>query len=185
MRLLFLLIVMALVGCSRVSVLEIDFIAHDSVLANGKRFLLRTKEDGYRLRRHFPEAEEIRFRNVDNCRMSDIWNLIDVRHPTGESFEEVLNPVGSYIFVMRDGRLRSIKWFGRFSDPVWGEKIDAGKCLEVDCVEFAGTFPAVDDGSFLHLKFRVKDTAGAILMDIIEQYDAAGGGEKDIYLLPY
>ena len=74
-----LLAVALLAGCSDVHVLEVDYVFSDSVLADGRRFLLRSPEDGCALRSCFPVTETIVLRNIGNCLMSDVWNLIDVR----------------------------------------------------------------------------------------------------------
>lgn len=68
-------------GCVEINTLEVEFSTNNSVVANGEEFVLDTREDGFMMRSRFPAAEKIIFKGLGHCRMSAVWNLIDVRRP--------------------------------------------------------------------------------------------------------
>lgn len=175
-------------GCTEINTLEVEFSTNNSVVANGEKFVLDTREDGFMIRSRFPAAEKIIFKGLEHCRMSAVWNLIDVRRPK-ECLTKVerLKPVGCYEVVDRAGKNRSVKWYGRFSDSSHLNDYDQSQCLEVDCANSLDDFHPriVDAGCFLHVRFSVDDTPGELILDVLEKFDAAGGSGNDVYLLPY
>lgn len=181
-----LLFVSLLAGCSHISDLKVVFKGDGDVIVNSESFALRSSEDGYRIRKHFPQAESISLVGLENCQMSEVWNLIDAHCKEGESKIDILSPINEYVLILRNGMRRPIKWFGRYSDPFHLNDYDQGKCIEIDCANFPREIPMVRDrNSFLHLKFEVRNTSGSVILDVIEKFDSAGGANSDVYLLPY
>ncbi len=181
----FILLGFLLMGCAEVRVLDIDFVGQNCVSVNGREFPLESKTDGFIVRSSFPDAEEVVFRNFDNCTMMSVWRLIDIEYPAGEESRGI-HAIYRYYIKMRDGRIRPIKWYGRFSDlSYFGEKT-FDTCCEVDCTDFKGDFQTNSlQNTYLHIMFDIQHTAGSSILDIIKRYDELSGGDSDVYLLPY
>lgn len=181
-----LLVVSLLVGCSHISDLEVEFKGHGYVSVNREEFVLRSSEDGYRIRKHFPQARLICFKGIEKCQMSEVWNLIDAHCNESKSKIDLLPQIDEYVLILRNGLQRRIKWFGRYSDSFYLNEYDQINCIEIDCADSSREIPVIRDRhSFLHLKFEVKSTSGAVILDAIEKFDEAGGADNDVYLLPY
>lgn len=175
-----------LVGCSHIPDLQVEFNGHGDVVVNSESFVLRSREDGYRIRRKFSQARLICLKGLEKCQMSEVWNLIDAHCKDCKSQSDMLSPIDEYALILRNGMRRPIKWFGRYSDPSHLNDYDQGKCIEIDCANFPREIPMLRDrNSFLHLKFEVRNTSGSVILDVIEKFDSAGGANNDVYLLPY
>ena len=178
--------VSVLVGCAEVRIMDVDFVSNEVVVINGKRFPLRSRSDGCEVRKRFPAAEQLIFRNIRNCRFSSMWRLVDYKASDRDEDAARIGVIFYYYIVLSDGSSHPVKWYGRYSDHAYLAGPSSERCLDVKCSSFSGSFSESEvENSYLHLWCNFDETTGAELLNVVEKYCAAGGGDNDIYLMPY
>ena len=93
--------VSVLVGCAEVRIMDVDFVSNEVVVINGKRFPLRSRSDGCEVRKRFPAAEQLIFRNIRNCRFSSMWRLVDYKASDRDEDAARIGVIFYYYIVLR------------------------------------------------------------------------------------
>lgn len=179
-----LLLSATVVGCVRsdeIGVIEIEFEADGTVLANGIRFPLTSKRDGGKILEAFQDAQRIRIKNLQDCNFSDLWKMVDHQNDG-----KLTSPI-SYEVLVPSGTIKEIKFNGRASDPLWMGRVDEQLSVDIDSKnDFQGMEPLQNGtNTYLQIWCEISSAKGSQIIKIIGEYIIQAGCSSDIYLLPY